>query len=127
LASPAVARIALGNPAYVPAGRYARAALQAAGLWPAVEPRLVLGESVRQVLDYAARGEVDAAFVFATDPPTARGRVRVVAEVPLADPPHCPVAVTARAPNPGAARAFVALATGPRGRAVLERHGFRAP
>src|SRR4051812_38509320 len=56
LASDRVRRIAIGSPDTVPAGRYARDALRAAGVWDAVQARLVLAQNVRQVLDYVARG-----------------------------------------------------------------------
>src|SRR5690625_3652797 len=58
-----VTRVALGNPDIVPAGRYTREALQHIGQWSLVESRQVLGQNVRQVLDYVARDEVDAGFV----------------------------------------------------------------
>ena len=51
----------------VPAGRYTQEALTQAGLWEQLQPKLIMGESVRQVLDYVSRGEVDAGFVYATD------------------------------------------------------------
>ena len=62
---PAVRRIAIGNPEGVPVGRYAKAALDAQTLWPAASTKAVYTISVRQSLDYVARGEVDAAFVYA--------------------------------------------------------------
>ncbi|NUM35267.1 MAG: molybdate ABC transporter substrate-binding protein [Candidatus Brocadiae bacterium] len=60
-------KIAIGNPATVPAGRYAQQALKFYQIWEKIENRLILGENVRQVLDYVARGEVDAGFVYVTD------------------------------------------------------------
>ena len=60
-------RVAVGNPDSVPVGRYTKAALTTAKLWDALQPQLILGNSVRQVLDYVARGEVDAGFVYGTD------------------------------------------------------------
>ena len=61
------ARIAIGNPATVPVGRYARQALAAAGALGAIESRLVLSENARQLVALVARGEADAAIVYATD------------------------------------------------------------
>jgi molybdate transport system substrate-binding protein len=60
-------RLALGNPESVPAGRYGKAALEAAGLWPAIEPYILRTEHVRQALFYVARGEAEAGLVYATD------------------------------------------------------------
>ena len=119
-------RIALGNPASVPAGRYARDALQRAGLWNDLAPRLVFGENVRQVLDYVARGEADAGFVYASDVLAANGRVQV-AETVATSPIVYPVAVVKGSANVDAARAFVAFLDTPAARAILLRHGFAAP
>ncbi|MGL5632895.1 MAG: molybdate ABC transporter substrate-binding protein, partial [Azovibrio sp.] len=60
-------RIAIGVPASVPVGRYTKEVLQKASLWDVVEPRMIGAPSVRQALDYVARSEVDAGFVYATD------------------------------------------------------------
>ena len=60
-------RLAMGNPESVPAGRYGKAALEAAGLWPAIQPHILQTEHVRQALLYVARGEAEAGLVYATD------------------------------------------------------------
>ncbi len=88
LTQPAYARIAIGLPASVPAGRYAKGALDAAGLWATIEPKVIGAHNVRQALDYVARGEVDAGFVYATDAATMPDKVRVALKVPTtgADP-----------------------------------------
>lgn len=61
------ARIAMGDPDSVPAGRYAEQALRAAGVWDAIRPRLVTTADVRAALRYAQAGEVDAALVYRSD------------------------------------------------------------
>jgi molybdate transport system substrate-binding protein len=61
------ARIAIGEPREVPAGRYAREALVVGGLWQTLEPRMVYGSNVRQVLEYVARAGIDAGFVYKSD------------------------------------------------------------
>lgn len=127
LARPEIARIALGKPEGVPAGRYARRALEAARLWPAVAPKAVYANNVRQVLDYVARGEADAGFVYATDAAVLKDRVVVVAAVPTALPIRYPVAVVAQGPNPAAASSFVDYLLTPAGQAVLARYGFGGP
>src|SRR5262245_34900885 len=62
-----VQRIAIGNPKTVPAGQYTEESLRALGLWDRLQAKLVFAENVRQVLDYVARGEVEAGFVYTTD------------------------------------------------------------
>ena len=127
LAAPGVARIAVGVPASVPAGRYAKAVLEQAGLWPAIEPKVVGAQAARQALDYVARGEVDAAFVYATDAALMADRVRVAFTVATVTPIRYPAAALAAAPDPGRAARFVEFLLTPAAQAVLARHGFGRP
>jgi molybdate transport system substrate-binding protein len=127
LGKPEVRRLAIGNPASVPAGRYARGALEAARLWTVAEPKAVMAQSVRQALDYVARGEVEAGFVYATDAAVMKDKVRVAATVPTATAITYPVAAIAGSPNGTAARSFVEFVASPPAQAVLARHGFSKP
>jgi molybdate transport system substrate-binding protein len=127
LKQPAVRRIALGQPSGVPAGRYAKGALEAAKLWAEVEPKAVYAQNVRQALDYVARGEAEAGFVYGTDAALLKDKVKVALTVPTGTPIRYPVALIAGSPNPAAARAFVDYLLSPAGQAVLARHGFQAP
>ncbi|MES2129926.1 MAG: molybdate ABC transporter substrate-binding protein [Pseudomonadota bacterium] len=115
-------RIAIGNPASVPVGRYAREALQAARLWEALEAKFIQTQNVRQALDYVARGEVDAGFVYATDVPLAR--VRQAFEVPMAKPISYPIATVSANPE---AQQFLAYVLSPAGQAILQSFGFAKP
>lgn len=127
LAGAGVARLAVGNPETVPAGRYAKAALTKSGDWDKLASKFILAESVRQVLDYLARGEVEAGFVYATDAATVKDKVMVVAEIPLETPVAYPAAVVAASKNAEAAKAFVAFLVSPEAGAVLAKWGFAAP
>lgn len=122
-----VRHIAVGNPDSVPAGRYARAALTAAGLWETLTPKLIVAESVRQALDYVARGEVDAGFVYATDAAIARDKVRVAVTMTGHKPVSYPIAVGTAARDAETAKRFVAFVLSPEGQAVLARYGFGKP
>jgi len=122
-----VTRIGVGNPETVPVGRYTKAALEKLGLWDALSPRCILAESVRQVLDYLSRGEVDAGFVYATDAIKGGDKVKVVEEIPLEKPVSYPVAVLAATKYKPEAAAFVAFLTSPEGAAVLAKYGFKKP
>ena len=124
LAHDAVRRIAVGNPASVPAGRYAREALQNAGLWSKLEPKLIYAQNVRQALDYVARGEVDAAFVYATDAAIMPGKVRVAAEIPAATPIVYPIALINDSRNRSLAESFMIYVQSKPARSVFARHGF---
>ena len=127
LARPEFARIAIGWPASVPVGRYAKGALEAAGLWARIEPKTIGAGNVRQALDYVARGEVDAGFVYATDAALMAGKVRVALTVPTATPLLYPVAPVAGSANLTLARRFVVFLSSEAARSVLSRHGFGAP
>ena len=74
-------RVATGDPAHVPVGRYAQAALMRLGLWTEVAPRLVRADNVRSALIFVERGEAAAGIVYATDAQVARD-LRVVARFP---------------------------------------------
>lgn len=120
-------KIALGSPQTVPAGRYAKEALGTAGLWVPLEPRLVFAQNVRQVLDYVARREAEAGFVYATDAAIMPGKVRVAFDVPTSSPVRYPVAVVKDSKNTAVAKAFVAFVEGDAGQRILRSYGFRAP
>ena len=79
-------RLAIGDPAYVPAGKYAQAALTALGTWDAVKERLARADNVRAALGYVARGDAPLGIVYATDA-RAEPRVRVAAVFPAATHP----------------------------------------
>ncbi|MEF3696180.1 molybdate ABC transporter substrate-binding protein [Desulfolutivibrio sp.] len=122
-----VTKIGVGNPETVPVGRYTKAALEKLGVWNALSPKCILAESVRQVLDYLSRGEVDAGFVYATDAIKGGDKVKVVEEIPLEKPVSYPVAVLAASKNKPEAAAFIAFVTSPDGAAVLAKYGFKKP
>ncbi|MFF7055487.1 molybdate ABC transporter substrate-binding protein [Achromobacter spanius] len=122
-----IKRVAYGNPASVPVGRYTQGALEAAGLWNAVQAKGVLAQNVRQSLAYVSRGEVDAGFVFATDAAIMPDQVNVAVRVPSQTPVTYPIAVTAREAAAPEAERFVAYVLSPAGQAILARYGFQQP
>lgn len=127
VAQAAVKKVAIGAPASVPAGRYSKHALQAARLWAAVEPKMISTQNVRQSLDYVARGEVDAGFVYATDAALMKGKVKFAFAVPLDAPIRYPIAPTAASSNPAEAKQFIDFVLSPAGQAVLAKFGFSKP
>ena len=86
LLKPDVKRVAIGNPASVPVGRYTKGSLEAAKLWNGVDAKAVMAQSVRQALDYVARAEVEAGFVYSTDAAILKDRDAVVASLPTPTP-----------------------------------------
>ena len=124
LASPGVKRVALGNPATVPVGRYTQEALTKAGSWETLIPKYIYGESVRQVLDYVSRGEVDAGFVFATDAGIAKGKVKTVAGVQGHQPIIYPVALVAASQKKALAQDFLDFVMSPAAQEIFKKYGF---
>jgi molybdate transport system substrate-binding protein len=124
-----ITKIVVGNPRTVPVGQYAEESLKALGLWEKVRPKLVFSENVRQALDYVARGEVDAGFVYTTDA-ALRGRQVKEAFRPPEDtyrPVLYPVAVVADSKHPAIAQAFLDLLLSRDGQVLLGRFGFLPP
>lgn len=117
-------RMALALTDSVPAGRYARAALESLGAWDALQPRVAESESVRAALLLVARGETPLGVVYASDA-MAEPRVRVVATFPAQAHPDIvyPVAKVAASAHPQAG-AFVRWLHSPEAGAIFRRHGF---
>jgi molybdate transport system substrate-binding protein len=125
LTSPGVKRIAVGNPEFVPAGHYAKKALSAYGLWDKLSPKFIYADNVRQVLDYVARGEVDAGFVYITDAAMAKDKVKVAGEVGKTGRMSYPIAVVKDSKDKQTARKFVEYVAGEKGREILSKQGFK--
>jgi molybdate transport system substrate-binding protein len=125
---PAVERIALGISPTVPAGVYAEQALRALALYDTLQPKLVRGGTVRQVLDLVARGEADVGMVYATD---VRGRTDVVNLGP--PPPHArptvryPLAFIATAEHASEAHTLGVWLCSAEGQRVFVSNGFTIP
>jgi len=129
LAGAKAQRIVIGNPKTVPVGQYAEESLKAVGLWDQLQPKLVLAENVRQALDYVARGEVEAGFVYTTDMMVRSSQV-VEAFRPAEDtyrPVTYPAAVVKASRQSALAQAFIDLLVSQDGQAVLARLGFQSP
>ena len=127
LVRPEFKRIAIGKPATVPAGRYTQQALVAAGVWEALQAKLVPSDSVRQVLDYVSRGEAEAGFVYRTDAALMAAKVHVVGTVGGHVPIRYPAVVVSASPLKALAGDFVAFLSSPVAQAILARRGFMAP
>lgn len=125
LATPSFRRIAIGDPAAVPAGVYARQYLRASQLWAAIEPKLVPVGNVRAALAAAASGSVDAAFVYETDVATSPDvALAFVVSGPGAPRIVYPAAVTSRTTDRAAAVRFLQFLSGPDAAVIFMRYGF---
>jgi molybdate transport system substrate-binding protein len=127
LTRPEVKRIAIGKAETVPVGRYTKQSLEAANLWATLQPKLVQADSVRQVLDYVARGEVEAGFVYRTDAAIMADKVKVVLAAGGHTPVTYPVAVVSESRQKALAKEFADYLRSPAAQEVLARFGFAKP
>ena len=126
LLRPEVRRIAIANPAHAPYGRAAREALERAGIWGQVKPKLVYGENVRHALQFVETGAVEAGIVA-----LSVANVPGVRSVPIDPALYAPLnqiaAVAKRSPRPELGAAFIQFVNGPEGRPIMKRYGFLLP
>jgi len=123
LARPEVMRIAIANPDHAPYGLAARQALESAGIWDAVKPKLVYGDNIRQTLQYAQTGNVDVAIVALSLSQQSHGRWSLI-PAELHKPLEQGLAIVKSTKREQDARAFAAFLTGPQGRAIMQKYGF---
>ncbi len=117
-------RLAIGDPAHVPAGIYAKAALETLGVWDAVGPRAAAAANVRAALALVERGAAAAGIVYATDAALSR-RVRVVAAFPPESHPPIVYPLARVAGRDGAAaKAFYDFLQGAEAAGIFRDHGF---
>lgn len=120
-------RLAMGDPAHVPAGRYAKAALDYLQLWPLVESHAVFAGDVRAALTFVETGEAAAGIVYSTDAAISQ-KVAVVGSFPPGshDPIVYPIAVLA-GHDRTEVRGFLTFLLSPEAAKVLGRYGFVMP
>lgn len=120
-------KLAMGDPAHVPAGLYGKAALEKLGLWPKVQGKVAAADNVRNALLLVARGEAPYGIVYKTDA-NAEKRVRIAGTFPADShaPIVYPVAVTKRA-NRADADPFYRFLQTPAAQATFQRFGFTRP
>ena len=119
-------RLATGDPDTVPAGKYAKAALIALGVWNSVAAKLARAENVRTALMYVARGEAPLGIVYTTDA-LVEPKVRIVDTFP--EGTHAPITYPAAATRAARteARAYLEFLTGSEAAATWKKYGFTKP
>ena len=122
-------RLAVGEPKTVPAGMYATQVLKRLNLESALKDKLIAGASVRQVLDYVERGEVDAGIVYTTDVRQSGDKIRVVATADPAwhDPIRYPAAVVTSSKMKNEAKAFLDYIATELAQKTFRDRGFAPP
>ena len=121
-------RLAVADPVSVPAGIYARQALESLGMWDRLQARVAPASDVRHATLLVRRHEAPLGIVYWTDArDTAEIRVLGAFSPELHDPIAYWVAQMADAPAPGAASAFLAFLQSDAARTIFSRHGFAPP
>jgi molybdate transport system substrate-binding protein len=125
LVQASITRVAMADPAAVPAGIYAKTWLQSAALWEQVESRMIPLQNVRAALAAVESGNADIGWVYRTDA-AANQRTRVIFEVPAAETPNIsyPVAILGNTRSLMAAQRFLDVLRSDEARALFERYGF---
>lgn len=129
LAGPDVRRIALADPRTSPAGRYAEDVIRHAGIRERIQDRIVYAGNVRQILDYVARGEVDAGVVYGTDALSRQKDVSVVATAPAGSHPAVvyPIAMLKGARSETAAQDLISFLVSRTASGIFRQYGFSVP
>jgi len=126
LLQPAVTHVALANPGHAPYGLAAKQALQSAGLWEALHPKLVYGENVRQAMQFVRTGNAEAGLIALSVADMPELSYTLV-DPGLYQPLHQVVAVVQGTSREAVAHRFIAFVNGPQGQAILRRYGFLPP
>lgn len=119
-------RIGIAKPDVAPYGRATVEALRALNLWQQIEPKVIYGQNVSQVKQYAATGNVDVAFI-----PLALVRGGEGRFIEVDERRHQPIdqalALVKASSKQEAARRFADFVLSAEGQALLERYGYRRP
>ena len=116
-------RIAVADVKAVPAGLYAKAALEKLGAWTAAEPKLAQAENVRATLAFVARGETPVGIVYETDA-RIEPKVKIIGAFPDGSYPPVTYPVAATANGKTTAARYLSFLATPASKAIFERYGF---
>jgi len=120
-------RLAVGDPDHVPAGIYAREALQHLRAWKTLEPRLARAEDVRGALTLVERGDAPLGIVYVTDARVST-KVKIVGVFPESS--HAPIVYPAgvvKGADAPAVENYYGFLRGTQARAIFARYGFATP
>ncbi|MCZ8513032.1 molybdate ABC transporter substrate-binding protein [Paenibacillus filicis] len=125
---PEIHHIAAGEPETVPAGGYAKEALTKAKLWEPLQPKLVLGKDVRQVLTYVESGNAEAGFVYRTDALTsAKVKVALPVDPGIYSPIEYPAGIVKATKHAKEAQALYSFLQSKEAKDIFVKYGFSIP
>ncbi len=125
LISDKVTKVAMGDPKFVPAGTYGKETLDVLGITEKLQPKLILGADVRQVLTYVESGNVDAGIVYSTDAAISKG-VKIVASAPdiINDKIVYPIAIIKYSKNIDIAKTYISFLFSNQAKDIFQKYGF---
>lgn len=121
-----IKRIAVGNPDMMPAGKYAKEALESAYVWSAIQPKIIPAKDVRQILNYVETGNVDTGLLYLSDAKTAKNAiVALIIPESYHSKIMYPAAVLSTAEQPEIARRFIKYLKGKESANIFKEYGFK--
>jgi molybdate transport system substrate-binding protein len=126
LTQPEIERVAIANPNHAPYGIAAKQALESIGIWEEIQPKLVLGENIRQTQHYAETGNVDVAIVALSLSLNRPGQWLLISE-DLHQPIEQMLVVPKTAQHPEMAEQFALFINSPKSRPFMQKHGLILP
>jgi len=126
LRNPEIRQIAIANPEHAPYGLAAKEALQTVGIWEQLQEKLVLGENVRQTLQYIQTGDAEVGIV-ALSVAAVPEITWTLLDESLHNPLDQALAVVASSPHAALAREFALFINGETGRPIMRKYGFILP
>lgn len=120
-----IQRIAIGDPRSVPVGQYAEQALKKIGIWQQIQTKFVLGNNVRQVLQFVESGNAQAGIVYATDAKTSK-KIKIVQRIDagLHEPILYPIAVLQKSAYQATAKDYLQFLVDEPAKLIFEKYGF---
>jgi molybdate transport system substrate-binding protein len=120
-------KIAIANPEHAPYGKAAKQALETAGIWEQVQPKIVYGENVQQTLQFAQTGNVEASIAALSLAKVTEGGNYTVIDDKLHKPIDQALVVCKHGSNVKVAKDFAAFVNSDEGRAIMRKFGFLLP
>lgn len=127
LADTRFVKLAIANPEHAPYGKAAKQAMETAGVWDTVKPKIVYGENIQQTLQFAQTGNVEAAVAALSLALVTTGGEYFLIDDKLHEPIDQALVVCKRGTNIGTAKEFAAFVNSEEGRAIMKRFGFLLP
>jgi len=121
-----IKKVAIANPDHAPYGFAAREALMKAGVWEKLQPKLVLGENIRQTLQFIQTGNAEAGIVALSVADVSEITYRQI-DARMHSPLKQALAILKGSPHEATARRFIQFVNGPEGRPIMKKYGFLPP